>query len=303
MKALELGERLQLSEGNFGNYKGYDLLISEYTQNFLTCPIITFRFEKTIDKRKLPLIKQACKKFGVIQLDQSGYGLSIMCNYLYGKYSSEKLDVAVEKINGIIDVLIENNLETLHSCVVCRQDKEEELENHIVNDRLILCHGSCFEEYKNYHLSKIKANEGNVKNYPKSIIYATLMGFVGYLPFFLLMLFSGYMLGILFMLIPVLAFWGYKKGNAPLNKKATVIIVIISAIVMFLGVYGFINLAYQGTKLLAQETGEAVVPFNEFIALCAGDIVYCVIFGVLGIVWSFKTITKDNNENKLRKLR
>ena len=303
MKALELGERLQLEEGNFGNYKGYDLLISEFNQGYISYPMITFRFENKVNQYQFKKVKEHTKKLGALQLDNSGYGLILVCGSLSGKVKEQKLEEVINRLDSFIDALKQNELVNLHSCVICRQQKEEELENHIVNDRLILCHGSCFEEYKNYHLSKIRANEGNTKNYPKSIVFAALMGIVGYLPFLLILLFSGYMVGILYMLIPIAAFWGYKKGNAPLNKKATLIIIAVSAVVMLLGVYGFLNLYYETYKLLAEEAGELIVTFNEFVVQCLGDIAYCIIFGALGIFWSYRTITKDNNEKKLNKLR
>ena len=47
MHAIELGSRLQLEHGNFGNYKGYDILVNDFNQGFSVYPIITFRFENT----------------------------------------------------------------------------------------------------------------------------------------------------------------------------------------------------------------------------------------------------------------
>ena len=304
MHAIELGSRLQLEHGNFGNYKGYDILVNDFNQGFAVYPIITFRFENRVNQFQIKKMKEYTKKLGAIQVDKSGYSLNLICSSLYGKVKEEKINDVIARLDNFIEGLKTYEMFNLTSCVICRQNKEgEELENHIVNDRLILCHGSCFEEYKGYHLNQIAKNEANVKNYPKSILYTILMAIVGFLPFFLVILFSGYMFGILFVLIPILAAWGYKKGQAPLNKKATLIIILASVAVMILGVFGMLGLSFEGYNLLLQEEGKEAIQFSEFIAACVGDIVYCLIFGALGILWSYRTITKDNNENKVSKLR
>ena len=58
-----------------------------------------------------------------------------------------------------------------------------------------------------------------------------------------------------------------------------------------------LGLSFEGYNLLLQEEGKEAIQFSEFIAVCAGDIVYCLIFGALGIFWSYRTMTQDNNEN------
>ena len=89
MHAIELGSRLQLEHGNFGNYKGYDILVNDFNQGFAVYPIITFRFENRVNQFQIKKMKEYTKKLGAIQVDKSGYSLNLICSSLYGKVKEE----------------------------------------------------------------------------------------------------------------------------------------------------------------------------------------------------------------------
>lgn len=298
MRRDDVLQILDLTDGHVLNYNGYDVFVSEFQNGMIVYPIIIMRFEQKLDNNIVKEMRKSSKKVGAITLDKNGYSVKILCTGLMGKYNEKKAEKFKESFSALIDWLNANNITTLKSCVICRDEKEEEIEEHIINNMPVKCHRTCFESFKDYHMNEIIKNETNVARYPLSIFLAIVGGLIGYLPFFLVMIFTNYMVGPLFILIPLAAFYGFKLGKAPLNMKATWIIIAISAIIIVGCILGFLGLL----KAALESVGKYYT-YGEVVKSCVTDIIFSVVFGGIGIFASYKIITKDNNENKLSSMR
>lgn len=294
MKIADFITRMNVGENELGFFNGYDFTVTQMQQDFISYPIMHFRFEEMLNNEMLKKLKVAIKGMGNLVIDQCGYVLHYFCSVLTGKnIKDEKWDKFINSLNQLTELFKTIPLTNLTHCVICRKEKDEAIESHMINENLLPTHKTCFEEFKTYHINEVLKNEANVKNYPKSIAFAILGAIIGYLPFLLILLFTNYMLGILFVLIPLASYYGYKMGKAPLNKNSTIVIVVSSLVVFLIGVLLYL-------LLVQKALGNS---FSETLKLCTGDIIYCLIFGLIGIIYSYRIITKDTNENKLKKLK
>lgn len=284
---------MHVNEKHEGSMNGFDFYMTWIKQDFISYPVVHFRFEEMITNDMVKSFKPFIKHWGNVTVDPCGYVIHVLCTNLMGNVKEEKMNKFIEAMNQLTDHFKSIPLTNLTHCVICRQEKEELLESHMVNDNLLPVHKTCYDEFKNYHINEVLKDEANTKNYPKSIAFAILGAVVGYLPFLLITVFAGVMLGLLFLLIPLASYYGYKLGKAPLNKKSTIVIMASSIVVIFLGILAYLLLAQK-----ALDTS-----FANTVVACIGDILFCLIFGILGVVFSYRTITKDTNENKLKKLK
>lgn len=285
-------------EDGMCQYKGYDIIVFDYAQNFITYPIFIMRFNQNIEKEQIKAMAPLLKGFGNLMLDECGYIISINGISLAGKLKEEKLEKIKQKFDDFINYLLDNRIETLSTCILCRQQKEEEnLEEHKINNRFVLAHKSCFEEYKNHFINEINKNESNTKAYPLSILFSIVGAIAGVIINYLIVIITGYLIAYGFALIPLGSFYGFKLGKAPINKKAMMITTIISALVLIGSVLGVVCLSYSAIE-------DTEMTFMQFLTANENRsfILFSILFGILGISLTFGIMKKQTNETKLNSM-
>lgn len=295
MKLEELNVDFQLDESGKGFYKGYHFFAFNNMEGFMYYPVLLFRFDTKVLPEQLKEIRKTNKLTRNISLVENQFMLIVQCFNLSGKYKEEKANDFIVLLDQMIAKFEELGLKDLATCVICRETKDEELKEHSLTGFPVLTHDSCFENYYQHQVEKINKNEGNTKSYPISILYTLLGAIVGALPALLILCLTGYLFSLVFALIPIAAAYGYKLGKAPKNKKASIIITSISVVVLILFNLLFIELIC----LLSPEK----VTFAQVLTENLGGFILSFVFGLLGIGYTYRFISKDNNENKLDRMR
>lgn len=132
----------------------------------------------------------------------------------------------------------------------------------------------------------------NTNRLPLSILLAVVGGLVGLIPNFISIFFFDTLLGLLYALIPLGAYFGYVLGKAERNKYTLILICIISfalAIGVFLLYYGLILNALNLTFADLFADTEAKNGFLSDLGLSA-------LFTVFGLYISWRVIS--NYEKK-----
>lgn len=165
----------------------------------------------------------------------------------------------------------------------------------LVAGKFTSVHKTCAEERSQKDAVKAAKNRSG-GNYALGLLGAVLGAIIGYLPNLLLMYFAEYELGILYMLIPLASYFGYKLCRGKLGGVARLIVILSSLVVFILSwptIYHFYSLAagYTDSWLFDIRWFYTV----EFTPL---DLVEIMWFGTLfllvGIVVSFRQLGTTN---------
>lgn len=195
-------------------------------------------------------------------------------------------------------------------CPFCGKDHCDAL--CMVQDRYAAVHESCAVQA---FPPTSYAEEGTPStpsgNYVTGIIGALLGLFIGGIPQFAAYYFLEYSLAILYILPPLLGFWGYKLLKGPNTSTGRIICTVLSIIaaplIAFLCILSAI--ASQGFTL---SMSFALLPLlmrqSDFVFAFILEYVYCTIFTVLGILvgwrrFSFQKAPAETFHNQLITLR
>jgi hypothetical protein len=121
--------------------------------------------------------------------------------------------------------------------------------------------------------------EKSNKGMGKSIVFAIGGAVVGAIPTLISILFFQYMLAILYALIPLASFYGYKYGGAPKKSYVPILISMISlliVVIMMVWLYGSIA-ATEGF------TFSEAMDLQEFSASFFSDLLTSVLFLAIGV--------------------
>ena len=216
-------------------------------------------------------------------------------NTLIIKIDGKKDEELSENIASVVKELIEyfelNNIDHSHQCKIC----------HMITDEVIDINGICTYGHKECKENLIKEAVEEIDNNPNvnpnkltSVVLSFIGAFIGIIPIVVIVFFTSTFYSLLFILPPLASFFGYKLGKAKLDKLSTILPIIFSFIsVMF---------SYFLILLIIADDNPGVTVKDLFLS----DIVtfiYVIGFYVLGVVFSYRTITKNNNENVKKRIK
>ena len=137
---------------------------------------------------------------------------------------------------------------------------------------------------------KNKPVENTNGNYILSIILAVVFALFGLLPAIITLLYAGYFVGILYMLSPVAAFFGYRLGKAPLNKIIYFVCFGASVIANYLTM----SYVYQQFAEIAGVSIEVIKTNPEFGY--KSDMIMSFVFLAVGMYLSYSFIARKLNQ-------
>lgn len=246
---------------------------------------------ETLDKADLSILKQALKKVGFVSCDKN-----VLRVKAKGKpFGGMKAMVAcMDQITEILMVqLPELRIRPYDHCILCGADHNDVM----VRESDSVCfpvHTTCKEQKAQQILNEVAINQEE-GNYGLAILGALVGGVVGSIPSF----FAAYMMqivsGWLFMLIPLAAYFGYKKAKGILNKAVPFLIAGISfvctAVLMLVLEYAWI----------VEEFG--MVPMGDYLELIFHPQVFPLVlqdafmpflFCIIGVAFSWRSINRTN---------
>lgn len=296
LEEFALKAQYELKQGSYiKNSNDYNLMLYEIQQGYVRILTTIVCLSREVTKEELKEIQNrvGTKKirYGV---DGNKSVLLYLLDDLYGPVKEEKVNKVIENIYMFTSALRDLGITPQSKCIFCGLDKEDEevvYENY--NGLYLPQHLSCREKAKNIAVSKMNKDNANTKMYPLSIALASLGALLAALIINLLVIFvfDGTMYAIMYALVPIAAFFAYKLGKAPRNKKMVLYIILASIIGTLIIDFAFYSLAAAGLN----------ISFSEFISANSGAILKqeatTILFLGIGVWISWGIITKTNDRD------
>ncbi len=232
------------------------------------------------------------KKTLKITIEYGSMNDNLIFNALFT--SASKPEKSVEQIANIIDTvtlaLQDQHINEVNTCLFCGLEKEEEETSWVLYKKLYICaHQLCLENDYEKQEQIIKAEDANLKKLPLSIVLAVIGAFIGTIPAILVMIFTGWLFGILFAVAPICSFFGYKLGKAPMRWYATLIAVISSLVACIVSIF----IIYFTLAALSNVDFVELIkdPSSGFMAM----FLQAFLFDVIGVLCAWGYITKINH--------
>ena len=296
MKIQELSERLNFIQLNNCYYRNFGSITGSLVEVDINvkCPAVSFYFDKPFSKEELKELRKNASKNLIYHNNYcKGFLLTLTL-----PYSLSVNDKYVEKCENVINTFVSymnsQNYQTSTKCVVCG----EEAENGSFGGIYVPVHSECVDSLKELSKQEVAEENKNIANLPKSIILAFVGAIVGLIPSVISILGFGTMIALLYALIPLASFFGYKLGKAPKRWYATLIVIVLSVfVVVALDIYLYDLIAFSEGITLAE-------CLSLYSADFVSDLLYSVLFVGVGVFISWKYIsntadTRKNNANKL----
>ncbi|HOI86075.1 MAG TPA: hypothetical protein PLP48_08360 [Acholeplasmataceae bacterium] len=288
MKLDVLAQRFNMSMEQgvpVSTVNGYRVqVINFYVDAFVKVPMMCFVFEHTLSKDQ---IKSIQKTVGMTAIRIESVVLNnnaVIIPFRRGTKPSEKHDEYMRKVTQAFHDL---GLRDLSHCPFC--GKEDTDSTRVIKGVIVPVHDACAKELYQQITSHVEELEKSNKGMGKSIVFAIGGAVVGAIPTLISIIFFQYMLAILYALIPLASFYGYKYGGAPKKSYVPILISVISlliVVVMMAWLYGSIAASEGFTFSEAME-------IQEFSASFFSDLFTSVLFLAIGVFISWKQMYKQ----------
>lgn len=288
MKLDVLAQRFNMSMEQgvpVSTVNGYRVqVINFYVDAFVKVPMMCFVFEHTLSKDQ---IKSIQKTVGMTAIRIESVVLNnnaVIIPFKRGTKPSEKHDEYMRKVTQAFHDL---GLRDLSHCPFC--GKEDTDSTRVIKGVIVPVHDACAKELYQQITSHVEELEKSNKGMGKSIVFAIGGAVVGAIPTLISIIFFQYMLAILYALIPLASFYGYKYGGAPKKSYVPILISVISlliVVVMMAWLYGSIAASEGFTFSEAME-------IQEFSASFFSDLFTSVLFLAIGVFISWKQMYKQ----------
>lgn len=290
MKIEKMATLLNMKEnqGVFeGSYRGYTFhLIQYYTDAITRILALQFVFDHQLTKEEFKAISKAqgapIARLESVALQQNAVVLPL----LYKSTKPEKLDAYLMKITDAMSTL---HLKNLEHCPFC--GKEDTDAKRVIKGSIVHVHEQCAKDFYEKVIERVEAEEKSVANLPKSLLFAVFGAIVGLIPTFISVLFFNYMLAILYALIPLAAFYGFKKGGAAKNGYVPYLIAGISLVVALLFIVWIYNTGAAELGMSFSEMLEVPENRSEFF----GDLGTSALFTGIGVLIVWKSMSQQTN--------
>lgn len=249
-----------------------------------------FRLEGKITGKFLKVLRKTLPK-GCGVLNPGG-------NKLNFQYPCRKDDGALNTFEGILDAAAaafrEEGLTAPRTCAICKQGGCDGLAQV---DGYVAVHQSCVKAQAEATMEKVEHNEAS-GNYITGFLGALLGAVVGTLPTIVALLLVERIYAILYALIPLAAYQGYKICKGKMNKGAFACSLIAS-------LFGLFALEYIYVYIIAVQYLEMMVSpaliWQLLMAMIESgdmtrDLVMSVVFLALGLWISWGRISHTNRD-------
>lgn len=300
MKIEKLAEKLGFTpeKDTFVKRVGqYEFYLIKYKMNgsYVGVPMICFASSKTIEK---DLYKRILKGAGL----RNAFKESVLLNqnalvFGYGLKVNDALKMD-EKLRQFADTLTSENVYPLNYCPYCGKEEEtDELKN--IKGVLVPVHKTCLTTYVEHASEQLEKSEKTNDHMLKSIMLSIVFGLIGIIPSYIILLFTGFYSAWLFLIIPFSAFYGFKIGKA---QKRSYVIFLIAAITMIIAP-AFMLFVYYDAALFNEMAFVDFITHEEVQAGFVTDMIMTVVFGLIAVLVSWKTIFKQTNAHLKKQLK
>jgi len=288
MKLGVVAEKLGLSFEHgvpTGQIKGYPYYVTQVSiDTFIKVPMMTFVFEKTLEKEHVKAIQKAV---GMQQIRIESVVLNQNAVHIMFKHGIKQSDKHQAFLDKVADAFKDQGLKALNHCPFCGL---EETDSHrIVMGAVVKVHDACAKNFYQELTERVEQEEKSNDNLVKSLGLAVVGAIAGAIPIFISIVFFQYMLALLYALIPLGSFYGYKFGKAARKSWVPAAVSIISLVIVLSLHFWLYNAiaAFEGISLAD------ALNVADFRSAFISDLLTNILFLAIGIWISWRQMYKQ----------
>ncbi len=250
--------------------------------------IVKIHLAQSLKKNYRKEIKNLMKHKGAVSY--VGRTLQMVVRTSHMQYPYEFSQTVISLVN----YLTTNNIQESLQCPICGQFDPDGLAYY--NGVYQKVHLSCIENLLDKREADVAQNEKN-GNFLTGLIGALLGGLVGILPSVITVMAANHIYAILFVLIPLCIYYGYRLFRGKMNNAAIVLTIVLSVVFLFLMEYLVLVLTIHqdyGMWLFADCFKVFFDP--EFFGEMIKTMGMSALFLVIGIVYSWSQISQNNKK-------
>ncbi len=210
-----------------------------------------------------------------------------------------KLGSFTERFTAVMDLVVQGLAEAgVKPPVVCPLCKGGGCDSMaLLNDSYVPTHRTCVTSSVQGTLEK--AEQENTGNYLTGLIGALLGGLVGTLPNILAAVFLERVIAVLYALIPIFAYYGYKLFKGKMNKGAFVCALLSSAVNLFIMQYLYVYVIFVQRLGGMLSPGDALYYYMDMLTggNLTADLAQSALFLGLGLWISWGVITRTAKQD------
>lgn len=287
-----------IEKGNtfVGEKRNYQFSLIKYQIGNVTTPALQFVFNHTIEQNEIKQLVKAHKGgMHFLSFEFPKDTIVVLLPIKFGMKDEKYIQKCTDILNKALDSFDMLGLKQYQECFVCQENRElDPKEMRVLGDSYVPIHSSCMKNLVETAKAEIVAEEAQVGNLPLSIVLALIGAVIGTVPAIVVLLTTSTFYAILYALIPLASFFGYKLGKAP-KKSYMTLIIVLASIALALGSTYFI---WNLMALAEEVTMEFVYNTPELFASFMSDMVTSFIFVGIGIFISWKYISKTTTQTK-----
>lgn len=271
-----------------GSVQGFPYVMNMVSiDTFVKAPMMIFTFEKGLTKEDIKAIR---KVSGMTMIRVESIALKSNSLFVLVKQGLKSSEKHIQFLEKLVQVFKERGLHPLNHCPFC--GKEETDSFRMIKGVPVKLHDECAKKFYLEVATQVEREERSNENMGKSLVYAVLGAIIGTIPTLITIFAFQYMIALLYALIPLASFYGYKYGNAARKSWVPAFVSIISLIIvvgMNLGLYYTIAVAESVTF------SEALM-VDEFKRALLSDLGTSVLFLGIGIAIAWKKMYSQTTQ-------
>lgn len=302
MKNEKIVEAFKLEEKNgqlVGEHRGYLYSFTKYTVGSIAVDALCVVVDGVTSLAVLKTIRKATKSVVYVDTYQKrGDTLLIVLPKKSKVKHMDDVAYFAQLRDNIFETLKEQNLLPLSKCVLCDKDKEEDVQCITHGNKYVTMHESCKKEYINKVKETVETEKNKNDLVMGSVLFAIIGAIIGMIPLAFLLFATGSYYGILYALVPLASFFGYKLGKAP-RTKGTIVLVVVLSLIM---VIAFEYLQWNMIALAEEITFTQLFAIEGVKEQAIEDFLFSLLFMAVGIWISWKYISQTT-ESKLEDIK
>jgi len=282
-----------VDEMAYGEVQGYPFAIKAKGKD-IRCMNISYKVEDRVPAKVIKNIKNTIKMQGITG-----------CNVYFINNNRQMIGVTCagaettlwNHVFAILSIvaksLAEQGIRVPNVCPICKQGLCDSLAD--VGGAYVPVHKQCCENMSYNTMAATEANQ-NSGNMAVGILGAIIGGTIAAIPTILTIVYMEMIFAILYALIPLGAYHGYRLCKGKMNKAVLGIVIVIAVLEIFVVQQTLWYISVVEYYGIWPNVIETIVSFYEWITLdeLIADLAQPAIFTALGIYISYGQIRQNN---------
>ncbi len=240
-----------------------------------------------------PLRKDLCQQIKQLKGCSAVLGVQALVTVLERKKDGDLKERLSQALDLLVRGLREGGVTPPEACPLCKSGGCDSM--GLVGEGYVPLHRSCVENQARSALQKAEHNAA-AGSYLTGLIGALLGGLVGTIPSILAALLAERVFALLYALIPICAYYGYKLLRGKMNKGAFVCTLLSSLVNLFVMQFLYVYVIFIQRLGQMLSPGDALYFYIDMLQTgsLTADLAQSALFLALGLWISWSVITKTS---------